>query len=48
MLEFLEQIESAEKDLNERKQRYSQIVDDTNREKETINRDAEQMQTEIG
>ena len=42
MLEFLEQIERAEKDLNERKQRYSQIVDDTNREKDSINRAAEQ------
>ena len=40
MLEFLEQIEKAEKDLNERKQSYSQIVDNTNLEKETIKRDA--------
>ena len=42
MLGFLEQIERAEKDLNERKQRYSQIVDDTKREKDAIKRDTEQ------
>ena len=47
MLEFLEQIESAEKDLSERKQRYSQIVDDTNREKDSIKRDTEQCQQKL-
>lgn len=41
MLEFLEQIEKAEKDLNERKQHYSQILDDMNLEKETIARAAD-------
>jgi uncharacterized protein len=44
MLEFLEQIEGAENKLNERKQHYSQIVDDTNREKDQIKRDAEQCE----
>ena len=47
MLEFLERIEGAEKDLNERKQRYSQIVDDTNREKDSINRDTEKCQQDL-
>jgi hypothetical protein len=47
MLEFLEQIESAEKDLNERKQRYSQIVDDTDLEKDSIKRDTEQCKQKL-
>jgi len=47
MLEFLERIEGAEKDLNERKQRYSQIVDETNREKDSINRDTEICQKDL-
>ena len=47
MLEFLEQIESAEKDLNLRKQRHSQIVDDTNREKDSIKRDTEQCKQKL-
>ena len=47
MLEFLERIEDAEKDLNERKQRYSQIVDDANREKDSINRDTEIRQKDL-
>ncbi len=47
MLEFLEQIERAEKDLSERKQRYSQIVDDTNREKDSIKQDTEQCQQKL-
>jgi predicted nucleic acid-binding Zn-ribbon protein len=47
MLEFLEQIERAEKDLSERKQRYSQIVDDTNREKESIKRDTERCKQKL-
>jgi hypothetical protein len=47
MLEFLEQIERAEKDLSERKQRYSQIVDDTNREKDSIKQDNEQCQQKL-
>jgi hypothetical protein len=47
MLEFLEQIESAEKALNEQKKRYSQIVDDTNREKDSINRDTEHYKQKL-
>jgi predicted nucleic acid-binding Zn-ribbon protein len=47
MLEFLEQIERAEKDLNERKQRYQQIVDDTNQEKDSIKRDTEQCKQKL-
>jgi predicted nucleic acid-binding Zn-ribbon protein len=47
MLEFLEQIESAEKDLNEGKQRYSQIVDDTDLEKDSIKRDTEQCKQKL-
>ena len=47
MLEFLERIEDAEKDLNEQKQRYSQIVDDTKREKDSLNRDTERCQKDL-
>jgi hypothetical protein len=47
MLEFLEQIERAEKDLRERKQSYSQIVDDTNREKDSIKRDTDQCKQKL-
>ena len=47
MLEFLEQIESAEKDLNLRKERYSQIVDETNREKDAIKQDSEQCKLKL-
>ena len=47
MLEFLEQIETAEKGLNERKQSYSQIVEDTNREKDSIERDAAQCKQKL-
>ena len=47
MLEFLERIEDAEKDLNEQKQRYSQIIDDTKREKDSLNRDTERCQKDL-
>ena len=47
MLEFLEQIEGAEKGLNERKRRHSQIIDDTNREKDSIKRDTEQCEQKL-
>ena len=47
MLEFLERIEDAEKDLNEQKQRYSQIVDDIKREKNSLNRDTERCQKDL-
>jgi predicted nucleic acid-binding Zn-ribbon protein len=42
MLEYLEKIETAEKAIKDRKQHYTEIVDESNREKESIERDAEQ------
>ena len=42
MLEFLEKIETAEKAIKDRKQHYTEIVDESNREKESIERDAQQ------
>jgi hypothetical protein len=42
MLEFLEKIETAEKTLKERKQHYTEIVEDSNQQKDLIERDAEQ------
>ena len=47
MLEFLEQIERAENDLNEGKQRYLQIVDDTDRAKDSIKRDTERCKQKL-
>jgi uncharacterized protein len=47
MLEFLEQIENAEKNLNERKQGYSEFVEETNREKDSIKKDAEQFKQKL-
>lgn len=47
MLEFLEQVEKAEKGLDDRKQHYSQIVADTNLEKENINRDADKCRKKL-
>ena len=47
MLEFLEKIERAETDLNDRKQRYSQIVDDTSREKDAIKKDIERCKQKL-
>ncbi len=47
MLEFLEQIEKAEKGLNERRQSYSQIVDDSNLEKESIKREADKCRQKL-
>jgi len=47
MLEFLEQIEKAEEDLNSRKQHYSEIIDDTNREKDSIKKDTEQCKQKL-
>jgi predicted nucleic acid-binding Zn-ribbon protein len=40
MLEFLEQIDQAEKDLSRRKQHYSEVVDGINREKDSISQAA--------
>jgi predicted nucleic acid-binding Zn-ribbon protein len=47
MLEFLEIIEKAEKDLNERKQVHSQRVDDINQEKETIESEADKSKQKL-
>ena len=47
MLEFLEQIDKAENNLNARKQRYSEIVDDSKQEKETIQQDADRFRRKL-
>jgi predicted nucleic acid-binding Zn-ribbon protein len=47
MLEFLERIESAERDLNERRDAYSKIVDETNREKVSIEKDGDQSKQKL-
>ena len=44
MLEILDEIETAEMAIKDRKQHYTQIVDESNREKESIERDAEQRE----
>lgn len=44
MLEILDKIETAEMAIKDRKQHYTQIVDESNREKESIERDAEQRE----
>ena len=41
MLDILDKIETAEMAIKDRKQHYTQIVDESNREKESIERDAE-------
>ena len=47
MLEFLERIESAESDLNERRDAYSKIVDETNREKVSIEKNSDQCKQKL-
>ena len=47
MLELLEKIETAEKAIKERKQHYTEIVEDSKREKESIERDAEQREENL-
>ena len=47
MLEFLEKIETAEKALKERKQHYTEIVEDSNQQKDSIKRDAEQREKKL-
>lgn len=47
MLELLEKIEAAEKAIKDRRQHYTEIVDESNREKEAIERDAEQRQKNL-
>jgi predicted nucleic acid-binding Zn-ribbon protein len=43
----LEKIETAEKAIKDRKQHYTEIVNESNREKESIERDAEQRQENL-
>jgi predicted nucleic acid-binding Zn-ribbon protein len=47
MLAFLEQIETAEAALKDRKQHYNAIVDDANQEKQEIKRDAQQREATL-
>ncbi len=47
MLELLEKIETAEKAIKNRKQHYTEIVDESKREKESIERDAEHRQENL-
>ena len=47
MLAFLEKIESAEKDLQDRKRQYQEIVEETNQKKAALQRDAEQNQKRL-
>ncbi len=47
MLEFLEKIETAEKALKDRKQHYTEIVEDSKQEKESIKRDAERHEKKL-
>ena len=47
MLEFLEKIETAENDLQTRKQEHQKTVDETNQEKAIVQRDAEQNEKRL-
>ncbi|MBT8369161.1 MAG: hypothetical protein KJP23_31085 [Deltaproteobacteria bacterium] len=47
MLEFLEKIETAEKTLKERKKHYTEIVEDSNQQKDSVKKDAEQREKTI-
>jgi len=47
MLEFLEQIETAEQSLNDNKQQYSRVVDDLEHEKKSLIQAAEQGEKEL-
>ena len=47
MLETLEKIDKAEIELNQREQYYSEIVDETNREKDSISQAAEQSKKRL-
>ena len=47
MLELLEKIETAEKAIKDRKQHYTDIVDESTREKASIERDAERRQENL-
>ncbi len=47
MLELLDKIEKAEKTLNDRKQNYDEIVDESNQEKDAIQRDAQKREEKL-
>ena len=47
MLEFLEQIETAEQSLNDNKQQYSRVVDDLEHEKKSLIEAAKQGEKEL-
>ncbi len=47
MLEFLERLEIAEKDLNERERAYSDLADETRREKDSLKQESEQCQRKL-
>ena len=47
MLAVLEKIDLSGRDLNERRQHYQSIVDETNQEKDAINQAAEQRKKEL-
>ena len=47
MLEFLEQIETAEQSLNDNKQEYSRVVDDLEHEKKSLIQAAEQGEKDL-
>ena len=47
MLEFLEKIETAQEALNVRKKHYNEIVDESNQEKEAIQKDAAERKEKL-
>lgn len=47
LLEFLEKIETADKNLQARRQQYQELVDETNQKKAAIQRDAEQNEKRL-
>jgi predicted nucleic acid-binding Zn-ribbon protein len=47
MLEFLEKIEAADKNLQARRQQYQELVDETNQKKAAMQRDAEQNEKRL-
>ena len=47
MLEFLERIEIAEKDLTERERAYSNLADETSREKDSLKQESEHCQQKL-
>ena len=47
MLEFLEKIEASEKTLQDRRQQYKEIVDETNQKKASMQRDVDQSEKRL-